>query len=86
MKTTPTITDQNNKVQCTAKTAVIRLSEPRTLNILIDHFSDTGYMNIHGTDIIIDTVHLDEDPSTLLEIVGIDPAIIDDNDYLVFYA
>ena len=86
MKTTPTITDQNNEVQCTAKTAVIRLSEPRTLNILIDHFSDTGYMNIHGTDIIIDTVHLDEYPSTLLEIVGIDPAIIYDNDYLVFYA
>ena len=79
-------TDHNNEVQCTAKTAVIRLSEPRTLNILIDHFSDTGYMNIHGTDIIIDTVHLDEDPSTLLEIVDIDPAIIDNNDYLVFYA
>ena len=73
-------------VQFTAKAAVIRLSEPRTLNILIDHFSDTGYMNIHGTDIIIDTVHLDEDPSTLLEIVDIDPATIEDNNYLVFYA
>ena len=78
-------TDHNNGVQRTAKTAIIRLSEPRTLNILIDSFQDSGYMNIHGTDIIIDTVHVDEDPSTLLEITGLDPAILDAHDYLVFY-
>ncbi len=77
--------DHNNEVQRTAKTVIIRLSEPRTLNILIDSFQDSGYMNIHGTDIIIDTAHVDEDPSTLLEITGLDPAILDVHDYLVFY-
>lgn len=85
MNPTPAITNQNNKVQRTAKTAIIHLSESRTLDILIDSFGYSGYMNIDGTDIIIDTVHVDEGTSTLLEITGLEPAILDAHDYLVFY-
>ena len=43
-------------------------------------------MNTNGGDIIIDTVHLDEDPDEFVSITGIDPDDISNNSYLICWS
>ena len=59
---------------------------PEALRKLMDDYSDSGYMNTNGGDIIIDTVHLDEDPDEFVSITGIDPDDISNNSYLICWS
>lgn len=59
------------------------------LTRLMDDYSDSGYMNTHGGDIIIDLSYIEDDAHQLahfFEITGLTEDRIKDVSYICFYA
>ena len=71
-----------------AKTLVIKTSGG-ILSRLMDDYSDSGYMNANGGDIIIDLTYIEDDAEQLahfFEVTGLTKADIEGLDYMGFYA
>lgn len=71
-----------------AKTLVIKTSG-EILSRLMDDYSDSGYMNANGGDIIIDLTYIEDDAEQLahfFEVTGLTKADIEGLDYMGFYS
>ena len=58
-------------------------------SLLMDDYSDSGYMNTNGNDIIIDLTYIEDDAEQLnhfLWITGLTKADIEGLGYICFYA
>lgn len=69
----------------------VRETTAATLRHLQDDYSDSGYMNIHAGDIIIDMTYIEDDAGQLenfCEITGLTPEEIEKigASYFCFYA
>jgi hypothetical protein len=59
------------------------------VSLLMDDYSDSGYMNTNGGDIIIDLTYVQDDAeqlSNFCEITGLTKADIEGLGYICFYA
>ena len=52
-------------------TTLITKTDPNTLNRLMDDYSDSGYMNTCGGDIIIDLTYIEDDTDQFDHFSGI---------------
>tara|TARA_R110000851_G_C13059538_1_gene563877 strand:+ start:253 stop:480 length:228 start_codon:yes stop_codon:yes gene_type:complete len=71
-----------------AKTLVIKTSGG-ILSRLMDDYSDSGYVNANGGDIIIDLTYIEDDAEQLahfFEVTGLTKADIEGLGYICFYA
>ena len=59
------------------------------LSRLMDDYSDSGYMNTHGGDIIIDLTYIEDDAEQVAhfsEITGLTKADLEGLSYICFFA
>ena len=70
-------------------TTLIIKTDPNTLNRLMDDYSDTGYMNTCGGDIIIDLTYIEDDTDQFdhfSEITGLSKSDVEGVSYVCLYA
>ena len=68
---------------------VIIKTDPNTLNRLMDDYSDSGYMNTCGGDIIIDLTYIEDDTDQFdhfSEITGLSKSDVEGASYVCLYA
>tara|TARA_A200000159_G_C7139239_1_gene262346 strand:- start:348 stop:584 length:237 start_codon:yes stop_codon:yes gene_type:complete len=59
------------------------------VSLLMDDYSDSGYMNTNGNDIIIDLTYIEDDAEQLahfFDVTGLTKADIEGLGYICFYA
>ncbi len=70
-------------------TTLIIKTDPNTLDRLMDDYSDSGYTNTNGGDIIIDLTYIEDDDEQLdhfFEVTGLTKADIEGLGYICFFA
>jgi len=70
-------------------TTLIIKTDPNTLNRLMDDYSDSGYMNTCGGDIIIDLTYIEDDTDQFdhfSEITGLSKSDVEGASYVCLYA
>ena len=70
-------------------TTLIIKTHPKTLNRLMDDYSDSAYMNTCGGDIIIDLTYIEDDPDQFdhfSEITRISKSDVEGASYVCLYA
>tara|TARA_R100000231_G_scaffold123443_1_gene93658 strand:+ start:3156 stop:3395 length:240 start_codon:yes stop_codon:yes gene_type:complete len=69
-------------------TTLIIKTDHTTLGQLTDVYSDYGYTNIHGNDIIIDLDYIEDDPDQFAhfsEITGLTRQCVEGVSFICFY-
>lgn len=70
-------------------TTLIIKTDPNTLNRLMDDYSDSGYMNTCGGDIIIDLTYIEDDTDQFdhfSEITSLSKSDVEGASYVCLYA
>ena len=70
-------------------TTLITKTDPNTLNRLMDDYSDSGYMNTCGGDIIIDLTYIEDDTDQFdhfSEITNLSKSDVEGASYVCLYA
>lgn len=61
---------------------------PDTLDDLIERYSDSGYTNQYGDDLIIDLTHISHDREIreeFIQLTGLTDDQVNDYEYIIFY-
>ena len=76
-------------MKITKATTLIIKTDPSTLNRLMDDYSDSGYVNTCGGDIIIDLAYIEDDPDQFdhfSEITSLSKGDVEGASLVCFYA